>query len=80
MPISILIHIANEETILGEIEQLPGINDNLLIVNNPRKRDGKDIHYVEASVTTVIWPWVRINFIEILPSDEEEAIIGFVRE
>jgi hypothetical protein len=81
MPISIILHISNEEPIAGEIEFLPEPGDSILIVNNPRRRDGKDLQYISASeVTSVIWPWVNINFVEILPSEEEEEIIGFVRE
>jgi len=31
-------------------------------------------------VVTVIWPINTLNFIEVLPSEEDEQIIGFVRE
>ena len=40
----------------------------------------KTCHYLEANVTTVIWPMTRVNFIEVLPTGEEEEVIGFVRE
>jgi hypothetical protein len=77
---TVLIHIANEDPIMGEIDQLPGLTDTSMLVKNPRRRDGKDLHYLQASVTQVIWPMVRIGFIEIIPGEEEEQIIGFVRE
>lgn len=77
---SVLIHVANEDPVLGEIDQLPGATDTVLIVKNPRRRDGKDIHYLLPNVTQVIWSLSRIAFIEIVPGDEEEQIIGFVRE
>ncbi|MEW6716186.1 MAG: hypothetical protein AB1345_01595 [Chloroflexota bacterium] len=80
MPLTVLLHILNEDPIVGEIEDLPSPGDQLLTVNNPRKRDGKDLHYLSSNVVTVIWPVSRINFIEVLPSEEEERIIGFVRE
>jgi hypothetical protein len=81
MPISVILHIANEEPIAGEIEEMPEPGDTVLIVINPRRRDGKDLPYLTAQeVTSVIWPWEKINFLEILPSEEEEEIIGFVRE
>jgi hypothetical protein len=81
MPISVILHIANEEPIAGEIEEMPEPGDTVLIVSNPRRRDGKDLPYLTAQeVTSVIWPWEKINFLEILPSEEEEEIIGFVRE
>jgi hypothetical protein len=77
---SVLIHIANEDPVLGEIEQLPAVTDTNILVKNPRRRDGKDLPNLLANVTQVIWPMVRISFIEIVPGGEEEQIIGFVRE
>ncbi len=77
---TILIHMLNEDPVLGEVEQLPGVTDTLICIKNPRRRDGKDLHYLEANVSTVIWPVARLNFIEVMPSGEEEEIISFVRE
>jgi hypothetical protein len=77
---SIIIHIQNEDPVLGEVEKLPSANDTLITVQNPRRRDGKDLPYLDQSVTTVIWPVSRVNFIELVSSDEEEEIISFVRE
>lgn len=79
MPI-VLIHINNEDPVLGEMDSLPGATDLLMVVKNPRRRDGKDLHYLEANVSTVIWPVSRVNFIEVIPTGEEEDIISFVRE
>jgi hypothetical protein len=81
MSITIIVHISNEEALLGEIEKLPEPTDQIIMVHNPRRRDGKDLHYIEDEVSSVILPWHRINFIEVLPSEAElEEIITFVRE
>ncbi len=80
MAYTVLIHIQNEDPVIGEIEELPSPNDLNIRVQNPRKRDGKDLQYLQSDVTTVFWPWSRISFMEILPSDAEDEIIGFVRE
>lgn len=77
---TVLVHIANEDPILGEVDQLPATTDTNILIKNPRRRDGKDLTNLMASVTQVIWPMVRIGFIEIVPGGEEEQIIGFVRE
>ncbi len=77
---SVLVHINNEDPVLGEMDALPSCTDTLIVVKNPRRRDGKDLHYLEANVTTVMWPVNRITFIELIPSGEEEQIISFVRE
>ncbi|MRS05522.1 hypothetical protein EG832_20245, partial [bacterium] len=76
----IIIHIANEDPVVGEIDQMVGGNDTVILVKNPRRRDGKDLHYLEANVSMVVWPISRINFIEIMPSEQDEEIISFVRE
>ena len=77
---TVLIHITNEDPVLGEVEQLPSPVDLSLHVKNPRRRDGKDLPYLQANVTDVIWPMSRVAFIELIPGSEEEQIIGFVRE
>ncbi|HEX9388333.1 MAG TPA: hypothetical protein VF918_18555 [Anaerolineales bacterium] len=80
MAYSVILHITGEPSILGEVEELPKPSDNLITISNPRLRDGKDIHYLEHNVVKVIWPVVRITLIEILESEDEEHLIGFVRE
>ncbi len=80
MAYSIILHIAGKSAIIGEIDELPKNSDTIITVSNPRLRDGKDIHYIEANVVKVIWPLVKITLIEILESEEEENLIGFVRE
>lgn len=80
MTYSVILHIQGEEPIVGEIERLPDPTDLLLTITNPRRIDGKDLHYLAENVITVIWPISKINFIEVMPTKEEEDIIGFVRE
>jgi hypothetical protein len=80
MAYSVILHIAGEPSILGEVDELPKPADNLIIVSNPRLRDGKDIHYLEHNVVKVMWPVNRITLIEIMENEDEEHLIGFVRE
>jgi len=80
MTYSVVLHVSGEQSILGEVEELPKPSDNLITVSNPRLRDGKDIHYLEHNVVKVIWPVDKITLIEILESEDEEHLIGFVRE
>lgn len=77
---TVILHIQNEEAVLGEMDALPAGSDVIVTVKNPRRRDGKDLPYLDANVNTVVWPMTRINFIEILPTAQEEEIITFVRE
>ena len=80
MPYSVILHIAGEASIAGEVDELPKPQDTIITVSNPRLRDGKDIHYLEPNVVKVIWPINKIALIEILESENEENLIGFVRE
>ncbi len=77
---TIIIHMLNEDPVMGELDEMPAPSDSLLVVKNPRRKDGKDITYLDPSVTTVLWPVARVNFIEIIPIGSEEEIISFVRE
>jgi hypothetical protein len=80
MAYTVVIHITNEDPIVGEIDELPAATDNILTVHNPRRRDGKDVNYLSNDVVTVIWPISQVSFVEIIPTEGEERIIGFVRE
>jgi hypothetical protein len=80
MAIEILLHIKNSEPVLAEIDELPTTKDTMIKVSNPRMRDGKDLHFIAENVVTVFWPIDQISFIEILQSEAEEQVIGFVRE
>jgi hypothetical protein len=80
MAYTVILHILGDLPVLGEVDELPKPTDTNVIVANPRQRDGKDLHYLEANVVKVIFPLARVNLIEILESQEEDKIIGFVRE
>jgi hypothetical protein len=80
MPYTVILHISGEPSVVGEVEELPKPTDTIITVSNPRLRDGKDVHYLEHNVVKVIWPMEKLSLIEVLQSEEEENLIGFVRE
>lgn len=80
MSVTVILHIANEVSVAGEVEELPKPGDTIITVTNPRQKDGKDLHYIDEKAVKVIWPLAKVSFIEILGDAEEEKIIGFVRE
>jgi len=80
MAITVIIHIENQDPVVGEIDEMPAAADQFIVIKNPRKRDGKDVDNLVEGVTTVLWPLARIHFIELMPTEEEDKIIGFVRE
>lgn len=79
MAILLLLHVANEEAVLIEVEDMPAPGDVWIKGTNPRWRDNKELHYVLPEVNTVIFPAWRINFIEVMPGEEAEQIITTVR-
>jgi hypothetical protein len=80
MAYTVVIHVANDDPIVADLDELPGPSDIMLTIHNPRRRDGKDVHFLSNDVVTVIWTISQISFIEVIPSEGEEKIIGFVRE
>ena len=78
--ISIIVHIANEDPIVCEVDSLPKAQDVLIQIHNPRRRDGLDVHYLDEDVTSVFYPIQRINFIQVLPSTDMSEVVGFVCE
>ncbi len=77
---TVLLHLNNEDPVLGEMDEMPAPGDSIIILKNPRRKDGKDLPYVDPSVTTVVWPVSRLTFLEILPAVTDEEIISFIRE
>jgi hypothetical protein len=80
MPNTVILHISNEDPVVGEVDELPGSNDTVITLTNPRRRDGKDVQYLSSDIIKVIWSLTQVSFIEVLASEGEERIIGFVRE
>ena len=80
MAYTLLLHIVGEPTMLAEADQLPNPGDSTITVTNLRQRDGKDLANVDSATTHFIFPWTRINFVEVLGAEEEEEIISFARD
>lgn len=77
---TVLIHILNEEPVVGDVDQLPEPGDQVLVVHNVRYRDGRDVSYILPETDTVVYPWQRIHCLEILPSEAQEDVVSFIRE
>ncbi len=68
---TIIIHVANSAPVKVEVDELPDPQDTSVIGRNPRERNDKEFDWVDEGVTTVIFPWWRINYIQVLPSDDD---------
>ena len=71
--ITVLVHVHNSEPFKLDVEQLPQPTDTAIIGKNPREKTDKEVDWLEEGVTTIIYPWWRITFIEVLPSAEDEV-------
>lgn len=80
MPKTAVLHIVGEDPVLADLDQEPQPTDLYVKVSNLRKRDGKDVNYLTPGVQSVIFPWHRITFLEIMVSEEERgSVIDFFR-
>lgn len=77
---TVIVHIVGEDPVIAEMDQEPQPSDNFIHVTNIRKRDGKEVHYLSPGVQSVIFPWSRITFLEIMVDEEERGkVIDFFR-
>jgi len=77
---TLILHVENSEPIVGETDELPSTGDMLVQIRNPRRQDGRDLHYLAENSVMLFWPVNKLNFIEVIASAADEEIIGFVRE
>jgi hypothetical protein len=80
MTYTLFVHLVSERPFVGDAEELPQAGDQVLICNNPRRRGGKDVDSFLPEVVTVMIPWHRISFVEVIPSETREDVVTFVRE
>jgi hypothetical protein len=81
MSYTVIIHLLNEDPIVAEMENLPDPQAVSFSCVNPRRRDGKALHYIDQECTSFIFPWTRVNFVEVMPSEEEsQQIVEFFRD
>ncbi|MFZ4812930.1 MAG: hypothetical protein ACOYL5_00240 [Phototrophicaceae bacterium] len=65
--ITLVLHISNSEPIKVDVDEMPKASDTAIIGKNPRERSDKELIWIDDGVTTVIFPWWRINYIQVLP-------------
>ncbi len=80
MSYRIQVHIAGDDPVILDVDDLPKTNDTCVIGTNPQRRDGKEVAYILREVNQVVFPIWRVNFIQVLPSEQAEEVPTFVRE
>ncbi|MCM8746681.1 hypothetical protein NET03_09080 [Thermomicrobium sp. CFH 73360] len=69
----VIVHVMNDDPFVAEIDDLPDPRDSYLVLRNPRRRDGKRLPTIADGVTTILYPWHRITFIELLDTERSPA-------
>ena len=80
MPYEVILHLHNEDPVLAEMDSLPDPTHQCVFIVNPRRRDGRSLHYVTEGATSFIFSWSRITFIEVMQSEEDSEVVEFFRE
>ena len=63
------------------MDNLPSPQDTSISLHNPRRRDGKPVHYLAPEAATIIFPWTRITFIEVMSGEGAETeVVEFYRD
>lgn len=85
MALQVILHLQSEDPVLADVETMPSPSDNFIRVTNPRRRDGKSLPTMTEGMTSVIYPWSRVVFIEIMGTEEgaresADTLMSFFRE
>ena len=80
MAIEVIIHLQNEDPVVADMELMPEPTHQFVEISNPRRRDGRSLHYVTEGATAFLFPWTRITFIEIMGEEETVEVIEFFRD
>lgn len=70
--LTLMVHIAQAEAVKVEVDELPSLTDTILIGRNPRDKVDRELQWIDEGVRTIIIPWWRINYIQVLPAAEEQ--------
>jgi len=77
----VIVHLLDEDPILAELDRMPEPGDTSLLILDPRRTDGKPIHYLSDGATSVIFPMHRVSSIEVFAEERaKEEDISFYRQ
>lgn len=78
---NVIVHLLNEDPFVADMEDTPSPSATSIAFFNPRLRDGKPLRYVTHGMSSIIFPWHRVSFIEVMASEEERReVVEFFRE
>jgi hypothetical protein len=66
---NVVIHLANEQPLLGDLYAVPTSADAGLLCTNVRMMDGKRPVFIDAITSTFFFPYHLVRFLEIPPGE-----------
>jgi hypothetical protein len=80
--LTLLVHVNNAEPVKIDVDEMPKPTDSAIIGRNPRDRTDREVNWIDDGVTTVMFPWWRISFVEVMPTaaEAEEFPLPFRNE
>jgi hypothetical protein len=78
--LAVLVHTTDQEILAAEIEALPEPTDQFIILHSPQQREGRMLAPLREGVATILLPWQRIEYVELLPDTGIEEVLSFIRE
>ena len=66
MTIPAIIHLAGEDAIFGELDEVPNPTHNFVFLRKIRQKNGKELAYVADGAEVFLFAWHKITFIEIM--------------
>jgi len=68
-----VIHLLSEQPMMADLFDTPGAGDTLLVCTNLRTLAGARPVFIDNTVSTFIFPYTHIRFIEIRPEKPESG-------
>ncbi len=66
MALKAIVHIQGEDAFAADLDEIPNPSHNFLLMRNMRKKDGKELAYVDMDTSIVLYSWNRITFVELV--------------
>jgi hypothetical protein len=79
----VVAHVLNDDPFVAEVDKPPDPQHQSVFLRNPRRLDGERLTTTAQRVITVLYPWHRITYIELLDvgSDQRPSqLVTVVRD
>ena len=71
MSVRVIVHVANDDPFIADMEELPAASATHIYVTNPRSREGKPVAWNSGGTKGFIFPLWRVTFVEVMVTGED---------